>query len=92
MKIKFFEIINLDNLQNIFQEALLHRQSKERRIAVSEGINYRPPSYPKCIHSRSGIKCGARTVPLSKYCLERECLLYIIYMTIMMTVCGYKLV
>jgi len=55
------------------KEALLHRQSKERRIAVTEGPNYKPPSYPKCIHSdtEAGLmRCTQRTVPLSKYCLQ----------------------
>lgn len=52
------------------KEALLHRQSKQRRIAVSEGANYRPPSYPKCVNVREGNKCSLRALPLSKYCSE----------------------
>lgn len=51
-------------------EALLHRQSKERRVAVSEGNNYKPPNYPKCTHLEGSTKCGARTVPLSKFCFQ----------------------
>ncbi|KAL5010262.1 hypothetical protein ScPMuIL_012567 [Solemya velum] len=51
-------------------EALLHRQSKQRRIAVSEGANYKPPSHPKCIDVNEGTKCLQRTVPLSKYCAK----------------------
>ena len=56
----------------LFQEALLHRQSKERRIAVSEGPNYKPPSYPKCCHIKDdSTRCSGRTVPLSKFCAKR---------------------
>lgn len=50
------------------KEALLHRQSKQRRIAVSEGSNYRPPSYPRCINIDGSAKCLERALPLSKYC------------------------
>ena len=60
------------------KEALLHRQSKQRRIAVSEGANYRPPSYPKCINIDGSIKCTERALPLSKYCSKRI-LIYISY-------------
>ena len=63
----------------LFQEALLHRQSKERRIAVTEGPNYKPPSYPKCIFSKKGIRCAARTVPLSKYCFKRILLWHAVF-------------
>lgn len=52
------------------KEALLHRQSKQRRIAVSEGANYRPPSYPKCVNMEGNSKCAERALPLSKYCMK----------------------
>ncbi|KAK2186076.1 hypothetical protein NP493_204g09021 [Ridgeia piscesae] len=52
------------------KEALMYRQSKERRIATSEGSNYKAPAYPKCIHVVDGSKCAERTVPLSKFCPE----------------------
>lgn len=52
------------------KEALLHRQSKERRIQASEGVNYRPPIYPKCMHIESNQKCSQRALPLSKYCSQ----------------------
>ena len=55
----------------VLQEALMYRQSKERRIATSEGSNYKAPAYPKCIHVVDGSKCAERTVPLSKFCPER---------------------
>ncbi|WAR05797.1 KANL2-like protein [Mya arenaria] len=51
-------------------EALLHRQSKERRIAASDGSNYKPPVHPKCVHTIANVKCQERTLPLSKYCLH----------------------
>ncbi|GAB1609345.1 KAT8 regulatory NSL complex subunit 2-like [Argonauta hians] len=50
------------------KETLLYEQSKRRRIAVTEGTNYRPPGYPKCIHSESNVKCNSRAMPLSKFC------------------------
>ncbi|XP_048729657.2 KAT8 regulatory NSL complex subunit 2-like [Ostrea edulis] len=51
------------------KEALLHRQSKQRRIAISEGYYYRAPAYPRCIFSNeNSVKCLERAVPLSKYC------------------------
>ncbi|XP_061166998.1 KAT8 regulatory NSL complex subunit 2-like isoform X2 [Saccostrea echinata] len=51
------------------KEALLHRQSKQRRIAVSEGYHYRPPAYPRCIFiNENSVKCSERAIPLSKYC------------------------
>jgi len=52
------------------KEALLHRQSKERRISVTEGPNYRVPPYPKCILQVRGVRCAAKSLPLSKYCLQ----------------------
>lgn len=56
----------------LLQEALLHRQSKQRRIAVSEGYYYRAPAYPRCIFSNeNSVKCLERAVPLSKYCKKR---------------------
>lgn len=51
------------------KEALLHRQSKQRRIAVSEGYNYRAPAYPRCIYvGDNSVKCSDRAIPLSKFC------------------------
>ncbi|KAL3837531.1 hypothetical protein ACJMK2_022881 [Sinanodonta woodiana] len=52
------------------KEALLHRQSKQRRIAASEGSNYRPTPYSKCIYTEDKARCCARAVPLSKYCKD----------------------
>lgn len=55
-----------------FQEALLHRQCKERRIAFSEGPNYKAPAFPECIALKDdGTKCKAHTVPLAKHCIDR---------------------
>ncbi|XP_067144693.1 KAT8 regulatory NSL complex subunit 2-like [Centruroides vittatus] len=50
------------------KEAILKAQYKERRKAISEGSNYIPPSYPKCVFQEDGHQCGFRTIPLSKYC------------------------
>lgn len=52
------------------KETILYQQSKRRRIAMTEGPNYRPPGYPKCIHSESNVKCNSRAMPLSKFCNE----------------------
>ncbi|KAH3730878.1 KAT8 regulatory NSL complex subunit 2-like [Dreissena polymorpha] len=51
-------------------EALLHRQSKERRIAASDGSNYKPPVHSKCSVHTNGEKCSNPTLPLSKYCFS----------------------
>ncbi|ESO94304.1 hypothetical protein LOTGIDRAFT_189619 [Lottia gigantea] len=52
------------------REAILHRKSNERRQQISEGVNYKPPYYPKCHATDSGVKCTTRSVPLSKYCMK----------------------
>lgn len=52
------------------KEALLHQKCNLRRIAVAEGINYRPPTFPRCIAPSSDGRCNKRVVPLSKYCMQ----------------------
>lgn len=62
----------LQRYQKCFgKEALLHRQCKERRIAFSEGANYKAPAFPECIALKDdGTKCKAHTVPLAKHCID----------------------
>ncbi|XP_064595348.1 KAT8 regulatory NSL complex subunit 2-like isoform X2 [Liolophura sinensis] len=50
------------------KEALLQRQSKERRVAVSEGQSYRPTPVPMCTHTSGGTRCQAPALPLTKFC------------------------
>lgn len=52
-------------------ERLLYIQSKERRKAVTEGINYKPVTFTKCISLHNDKKCGQRAMPFSKYCTKR---------------------
>lgn len=49
-------------------ERLLHEQSKERRKAMTEGVNYKPTNISKCIYVEKDKKCGQRSLPFSKYC------------------------
>ncbi|XP_071516835.1 KAT8 regulatory NSL complex subunit 2 isoform X2 [Panulirus ornatus] len=51
--------------------ALLYRQQLERRLQVTEGVNYKPaPSVGcvKCVYSEGSWRCGEKSIPLSKYC------------------------
>lgn len=51
--------------------ALLHRQQLERRLQVTEGVNYKPGTSigcVKCVYSEGSWRCGEKSIPLSKYC------------------------
>lgn len=51
--------------------SLLHRQQLERRLQVTEGVNYKPGTSigcVKCVYSEGSWRCGEKSVPLSKYC------------------------
>lgn len=53
--------------------AILQRQQFERRLQVTEGVNYKPgPSVGcvKCIYNEGSWRCGEKSVPLSKYCAK----------------------
>uniref|UniRef100_A0A0B6ZVD4 KAT8 regulatory NSL complex subunit 2 n=2 Tax=Arion vulgaris TaxID=1028688 RepID=A0A0B6ZVD4_9EUPU len=50
------------------KEALLQKQSTQRRMAATEGMNYPPPHFAKCVFVDEGLRCNARVVPLSKFC------------------------
>ncbi|KAE8742684.1 hypothetical protein FOCC_FOCC011716 [Frankliniella occidentalis] len=49
-------------------EAVLHKKALERRASVTDGMNVRPAPFPKCVYTEGGVKCGARSLPVSKYC------------------------
>ena len=63
------------SLSPTIQEALLHHQSKERRKSRSEGLPYKPPTFPKCIQIDNGSRCNKQTIPLARYCQKRILLL-----------------
>ncbi|KAK7495640.1 hypothetical protein BaRGS_00013087 [Batillaria attramentaria] len=44
------------------KEALLHQKCNLRRIAVAEGVNYRPPTFPRCIAPSSDGRCNKRVL------------------------------
>ncbi|XP_045585168.1 KAT8 regulatory NSL complex subunit 2 isoform X2 [Procambarus clarkii] len=51
--------------------SLLYRQQLERRLQVTEGVNYKPGASVgcvKCVYSEGSWRCGEKSVPLSKYC------------------------
>lgn len=55
----------------VFQEALLQKQSTQRRMQATEAMNYQPPHFAKCVFVDEGLRCNARVVPLSKFCQKR---------------------
>ncbi|BFZ22555.1 hypothetical protein BsWGS_25593 [Bradybaena similaris] len=50
------------------KEALLQKQSTQRRMQATEAMNYQPPHFAKCVFVDEGLRCNARVVPLSKFC------------------------
>ena len=51
-------------------EALLHHQLQEKRLQVTQGVNYKPPPTPKCTFVDCGVKCTNPALPLTKHCLR----------------------
>lgn len=51
-------------------EALLHHQLQEKRLQVTQGVNYRPPPVPKCTFVDCGVKCTNAALPLTKHCTK----------------------
>jgi len=49
-------------------EALLHHQLQEKRLQVTQGVNYKAPAAPKCTFVDFGIKCLNSALPLTKHC------------------------
>ncbi|XP_064113025.1 KAT8 regulatory NSL complex subunit 2-like [Macrobrachium nipponense] len=57
--------------KHIGTHSLLYRQQMERRLQVTEGVNYKPGhsvGCVKCVYSEGSWRCGEKSVPLSKYC------------------------
>jgi hypothetical protein len=52
------------------KDALLKRQAKEKRRAVTEGRHYQPPPFPVCIFAMEDDICKARSLPSSHYCFK----------------------
>ncbi|KAI1290151.1 KAT8 regulatory NSL complex subunit 2 [Halotydeus destructor] len=50
------------------KEALLKRQVKEKRKAITEGANYQPSQFPVCIYAKGEETCHNRSLPCSHYC------------------------
>ncbi|KAG1675366.1 KAT8 regulatory NSL complex subunit 2 [Nymphon striatum] len=53
------------------KEAVLQHQNKEKRLAATEGLNYKPPHSAKCIHVEDSVRCTTVPLPNTKYCLKR---------------------
>jgi len=51
-------------------ERLLHCSLQEKRKAVKDSSNYKPPSFTKCIQPEKDKKCGQKALPFTKYCLK----------------------
>ncbi|CAG0887388.1 unnamed protein product [Darwinula stevensoni] len=49
-------------------DALVQRQAHLRRTQVKDGLNLKPQLHSKCSYTEGGVKCGARTIPLTKFC------------------------
>jgi hypothetical protein len=58
------------------QEALLHQKCDKRRLAVAEGVNYRPPTFPRCHVPTPDGRCNQRVLPLSRMCIDRILFLF----------------
>ena len=69
--LQLYQVNNSFTPQTYFQEALLHQKCNNRRIAVAEGVNHRPPTFNRCIAPTDDGRCNKRVVPLSKYCMAR---------------------
>ncbi|KAG5891997.1 hypothetical protein JTB14_007745 [Gonioctena quinquepunctata] len=49
-------------------DAILNKRLKEMRVKGTDGYNAKGQMYSKCLFSEGGVKCGERSLPLSKYC------------------------
>jgi hypothetical protein len=70
---------NIEHIILIFfslQEALLHQKCDKRRLAVAEGVNYRPPTFPRCHVPTPDGRCNQRVLPLSRMCFDRNLFLF----------------
>lgn len=57
--------------KHIGTHSLLYRQQIERRLQVTEGVNYKTGhsvGCVKCVYSEGSWRCGEKSIPLSKYC------------------------
>ena len=54
------------------KEALLRRQAKDKRRALSDGAH--SSSVPTCIFDKDGLRCANRSLPATHYCCSRTSL------------------
>ncbi|XP_046673430.1 KAT8 regulatory NSL complex subunit 2 isoform X2 [Homalodisca vitripennis] len=68
-------------------EAVLHKKALERRALVTEGTIPRTSHKGKCAFTEGGVKCGAKTLPVTKYCRK-----HILEDTqqVLFRACGFK--
>ncbi|XP_024149190.2 KAT8 regulatory NSL complex subunit 2 isoform X1 [Oryzias melastigma] len=51
-------------------EALLHRQLRERRLAVTEGVPQAKPTNDTCISFVEGTRCTSPCLPMARHCVS----------------------
>ncbi|XP_030369977.1 KAT8 regulatory NSL complex subunit 2 isoform X2 [Scaptodrosophila lebanonensis] len=50
-------------------EAVLYKKMKEKRARARDSLIVpKTPSFPKCMFTEGGVKCGERTLPCCKHC------------------------
>lgn len=69
-ELKLYEKLKALNRYQKFNgiDAIMHRKSFERRAQVTEGMMIRNINKGKCIFTEGGVKCGAKAIPVTKYC------------------------
>lgn len=69
-ELKLYEKLKALNRYQKFNgiDAIMHKKSFERRAQVTEGVMVRNINKGKCIFTEGGVKCGAKAIPVTKYC------------------------
>lgn len=69
-ELKLYEKLKALNRYQKFNgiDAIMHKKSFERRAQVTEGMMIRNINKGKCIFTEGGVKCGAKAIPVTKYC------------------------
>ncbi|CAG9820175.1 unnamed protein product [Phaedon cochleariae] len=49
-------------------DGILNKKLKDLRVKISDGSLSKTSTYSKCSFTEGGVKCGERSIPLSKYC------------------------
>uniref|UniRef100_A0A1B6KQF4 KAT8 regulatory NSL complex subunit 2 n=1 Tax=Graphocephala atropunctata TaxID=36148 RepID=A0A1B6KQF4_9HEMI len=68
-------------------EAVLHKKALDRRAQVTEGTVPRTSHKGKCSFTEGGVKCGVKTLPVTKFCRK-----HILQDTqqVLFRACGFK--